>query len=89
MGLGVSRLHAAAVRSVSRIEQEIRAYPRLYAAFYSALNASPAVRRTVGKVKTGVREDGTHVVQEVQDGPLGLAERRRSAATAVRLGLAP
>ncbi len=89
MDLVVSGLRTAAVRSASRVEQEIRAYPRLYAAFYRALNARPAVRRIVGKVKTGVREDGTHVAQQPPDGPLGLAERRRSTATAVRLGLGP
>ena len=76
-------------RAASRAEQEIRSYPRVYAAFYRALNASPAVRRTVGVVKAGVREDGTAAQTALKIGPTGPAERRRATATAVRLGLPP
>lgn len=75
-------------RVASRAEQEIRAYPRVYGAFYRALNASPAVRRTVGVVKSGVREDGTAVaVATALDPPPGVRQDRRLAAVAARLGL--
>ena len=75
-------------RVASRLEQEIRAYPTVYSAFYRALSASPAVRRTVGVVKSGVREDGSAAaIETVLDPPDSPLLTRRRQAVAVRLGL--
>lgn len=89
-GRGSTALRARALlwRTASRAEQEIRAYPRVYAAFYRALGASPAVRRAVGRVKTGVREDVAPTATTAAP-PLTPAERRRHEAVATRLGLSP
>lgn len=76
------------LRAASRAEQEIRAYPRVYTTFYRVLGASPVVRRAIGRAKAGVRENGSRPAPSPVGGAsLGLAERRREAATAVRLGL--
>lgn len=82
------RLRAAAWRTASRAEQEIRAYPRLYAAFYRVLAARPGVRRAVGRVKNGVREDGTRAGVPAVATPDTRGDQRRRASVALRLGLA-
>lgn len=84
---GRERVRSAGWRVAGRVEQEIRAYPRVYLAFYRVLNASPAIRRGVGIVKAGVRGDGTTVPVAAASGPPDLAVQRRRAATAERLGL--
>ncbi|MCW2615831.1 MAG: hypothetical protein JWN08_2825 [Frankiales bacterium] len=82
------RAKTALWRVASRFEQEIRAYPRVYRAFYQALNASPAVRRAVGIVKSGVREDGSAAALDTElDPPRTRQQERRLAAVATRLGL--
>jgi hypothetical protein len=87
--VGVSgRARTALWGVASRAEQEIRAYPRVYAAFYRALNTSPAVRRAVGVVKSGVREDGSAAaVDTTLDPPDSRYRDRRLTAVATRLGL--
>lgn len=81
------KANATSRRLASRLEQEIRAYPRVYGAFYRALNASPAVRRTVGRVKTAVREGSMRSAAPASQPPLTEGDRRRRTATAARLGL--
>lgn len=73
--------------AAARLEQEIRAYPRVYSAFYRTLNASPAVRRGVGRVKRRVRQDGRPLSAPAGAPALTLALQRREQVTAVRLGL--
>lgn len=75
-----------ALRVAGRLEQEIRAYPRVYAGFYRILNRKQAVRALVGRTKAGVRGGGASVratsVQEPE-----LLRRQREATVAARLGL--
>lgn len=80
-------IRSAVLRTASRAEQEIRAYPRLYAAFYNLLTRSPAVRELVGRAKAGVRGGGGEgaTSRTVSEPPLLRA--RREAAVAHRLGL--
>lgn len=77
-----------AVLSVaSRVEQEIRAYPRAHAAFYRVITRNARVRDAVGRVRDGVRAS-PGVVDVVPTDPEVVA-RRREAAVAARLGLPP
>ena len=86
--MGVSgTAKALSWRTASRLEQEIRAYPRVYRTFYRALSASPTVRAAVGRIKTGVREGSTRAAPEPWQPPLTDGDRRRRTATAARLGL--
>ena len=81
------RLRRGAVRLASTIEQEIRAHPRLYNAFYQGIGRSPALRRVVGRAKDGVRQGNgpCQVAADPTDAPL--VQARREAAAATRLGL--
>lgn len=80
-------MRAVVVWIAARAEQEIRAYPRLHSAFYTAVTRNPAVRDLVGRAKDQVRGSRT------EQGPAPLAaaepevEARRRAAVARRLGL--
>ncbi len=71
----------------ARAEQEIRAYPRLHAAFYSAIARNERVRLLAGRAKNSVRGVG-----DIRAGgptrldDAGVAEAR-TAALARRLGL--
>jgi hypothetical protein len=88
--VGLSRDGRAILwRGAARVEQEIRAYPRMYSAFYRILNASPAARRAVGRVKSRVRHGRAVPGGTRSQAPQTLADQRREHATAVRLGLRP
>jgi hypothetical protein len=88
--VGLSRDGKAILwRGAARIEQEIRAYPRVYSAFYRTLNASPAARRAVGRVKSRVRHGGAVPGATRSHAPRTLADQCREHAVAVRLGLPP
>ncbi len=43
------------VRLAARLEQEIRAHPRVHSAFYKAISSNAALRRAAGSVKDRVR----------------------------------
>jgi hypothetical protein len=88
--VGLSRDGKAILwRGAARVEQEIRAYPRVYMAFYRALNASPTVRRAVGRVKSRLRHGGAAPGAIRPQAPQTLADQRREQAITVRLGLRP
>ena len=52
-------VRATVVSWAARAEQEIRSYPRAYAALYTLMHRVPAVRRGVGAVKRRVRTAGS------------------------------
>lgn len=83
------RLRVLAVGLVSRVEQEIRAYPKAYDLFYRALTRSARARALVGRAKDRVR--ATTMTRSAADEPLDdpLVVVRREQAAARRLGLAP
>ncbi|GAC1441632.1 MAG: hypothetical protein NVS3B26_11540 [Mycobacteriales bacterium] len=71
----------------ARAEQEIRAYPRLHAAFYSAIARNEGVRLAAGRVKNSVRGVGDiRAAVPLRLDDAGVAEAR-AAAVARRLGL--
>lgn len=70
----------------ARVEQEIRAYPRVYTAFYGVLTRNAWVRDLVGRTKAGVRGGGALAHASAVQEPTVLRERRE-AAVAARLGL--
>ena len=74
------------LRVAARAEQEIRAYPRVYAAFYGALTRNRPGRGLGGRTKAGVRGPGAaarpHGVAEP-----ALLRAQREQAVAQRLGL--
>jgi hypothetical protein len=80
------RSRALVLRAAARLEQEIRAYPRVYAAFYAALTRNRTARTLVGRAKAGVRGGGAAVRTAAVEEP-ALLRRRREAAVAARLGL--
>lgn len=73
------------IRLASRVEQEIRAYPRAHAAFYRVITRNARVRDAVGRVRDGVR--ATPGVEHTAPTDPDVVARRREAAVAVRLGL--
>lgn len=73
--------------AAARVEQEIRAYPRVYRAFYTVLTRYPPVRDLVGRAKAGVRGGGAASQSPGVVEP-ALLRGRREAAVAARLGLA-
>jgi hypothetical protein len=79
-------VRARLVRVVAWSEQEVRAHPRLYIAFYGAINRSPRLRDVAGRLRLRVRgrAGGAGVSRPVD--PTRAADRVRRA-TAVRLGL--
>lgn len=81
-------LRRLAVRTALAVEQEVRAHPRLYAAFYRGINRSDLARGVVGAVKARARSRSWQqgALTQVHDAPLVAAERRRSVA--LQLGLA-
>jgi hypothetical protein len=80
-------VRGAVIRLAARAEQEIRAYPRLHAAFYGVVTRNASVRHVVGRVKNRVRGAQTGR----GSAPLATVEpeveTRRRAAVARRLGL--
>lgn len=71
----------AVVRAASRLEQEIRAYPRVHATFYRVLTRSARVRALVGTTKAAVRgESGQAAPSELDESPLVLSRRLDGAA---------
>lgn len=76
----------AALRVAARLEQEIRAYPRVYSAFYAAMTRNRAIRDLVGRAKAGVRGGGAGAHSATVAEP-PLLQARREAAVAARLGL--
>ena len=81
-------MKALALRAAGRLEQEIRAYPRVYRVFYTALTHNRAVRTVVGRAKAGVRGGGAAAHTSAVEEPAVL-RARREAAVAARLGLTP
>lgn len=81
------RLRARVLAVASRGEQEIRSYPRLYAAFYRLLTTNPRVRALVGKAKAGVRDATDSTVRLVRPADLPEVEDIRRAALRERLEL--
>lgn len=79
-------LRSLAVRAAARAEQEIRAYPRVHSAFYTALTRNKTVRDLVGRAKAGVRGGGAPAHAPSVAEP-ALLRARREAAVAARLGL--
>lgn len=77
-----------ALRVAARAEQEIRAYPRLYSAFYAALTRNRRVRELVGRTKDGVRGGGAQLSRPTVQEPAALRALREDAV-ARRLGLRP
>jgi hypothetical protein len=80
-------VRGAVLRLAARAEQEIRAYPRLHAAFYGVVRRNAAVRSLVGRVKNGVRGSSSayavgHVLRDDPE-----VRRLREQAVAARLGL--
>lgn len=75
------------VRTASRLEQEIRAYPRVHATFYRALARSARVRALVGITKAAVRGEAGQAAAppDLEESPLVL--RRRFDGAAQRTGL--
>lgn len=80
---------ALAVRLASRAEQEIRAYPRLYAAFYKAVTSNPTARDLVGRAKDQVRSSGLPPVllTPLAEEPEVASRRRSGVAARLRLSL--
>jgi hypothetical protein len=80
-------VRAAAIRLAARAEQEIRAYPRLHAAFYGVVTRNSTVRHLVGRVKNRVRGRSSvgAVGPVLRDDPE--VRRLREQAVAARLGL--
>lgn len=76
-----------AVRAAARVEQEVRAYPRMYDAFYRALNRSPRIRALVGRAKVEVRSAGLAAARPQEPPESPVVRQRREAAVARRLGL--
>jgi hypothetical protein len=76
-----------AIRVAARAEQEIRAYPRLHNAFYTAVTRNPALRHLAGRARDRVRgaEAGRGAAPVAGQEPE--VEARRRAAVAHRLGL--
>lgn len=79
-------LKTLALRAAARAEQEIRAYPRVHSAFYTALTRNKVVRDLVGRAKAGVRGGGAPAHASSAEEP-ALLRGRREAAIAARLGL--
>jgi hypothetical protein len=80
-------VRGAAIRLAARAEQEIRAYPRLHAAFYGVVTRNATVRHLVGRVKNRVRGSSSaqavgHVLRDDPE-----VRRLREQAVAARLGL--
>ena len=80
-----AQLHARVARIGSWSEHEIRAHPRLYAAFYTALSRYPWVRKVAGLVRDRVRDDAG-VERPHTAGP-PVVDELRLRAVASRLGL--
>jgi hypothetical protein len=75
------------VRLAARIEQEVRAYPRLYAAFYGLVTAHPRARALMGRARDEVRavDGGGRAAPVPADDPAVVAARGRMLR--IRLGL--
>lgn len=70
----------------SRIEQRVRAHPRLYAAAYSALERYPRLSSLIRRVRAQVpRSDAPRLIRRPADS--SFVEERREAAVAAMLGL--
>lgn len=72
----------AVVRTAARLEQEIRAYPRVHATFYRVLTRSARVRGLVGNAKAAVRGEAGRAMAtpELKESQLVLQRRFESAA---------
>lgn len=77
-----------AIRAVAQAEQEIRAYPRLHAAFYTVITRNPALRELAGRAKARVRGTPPPGAEMLPPDDHAVAQRRL-ASLAVRLGLDP
>lgn len=79
---------ALGVRVASRMEQEIRAYPRVYRGFYALMGRSARLRVLAGGYKDRVRASAAEVVPagRLRDIPDPLRPQRERAVAA-RLGL--
>jgi hypothetical protein len=87
LGLALVKPHSFAIAAMGFVEQEIRAHPRLYDAFYRAVTRDPRLRRTAGRVKHRVRSSA-HTALTVPEPPDSLSvRRRREESVATRLGL--
>jgi hypothetical protein len=80
-------VRGAAIQLAARAEQEIRAYPRLHAAFYGVVTRNATVRHFVGRVKNRVRGSSSaeSAGPVLRDDPE--VRTLREQAVAARLGL--
>ncbi len=74
---------------VGTVEQEIRAYPRLYASFYAVVTRSAATRALAGRAKDLVRNQHAAAPRATLDVPDQAMVHRRRQALRVRLALPP
>lgn len=82
----VVRPRNLALRTAARLEEEIRAYPRIYGIFYTAMTRNRTLRNTVGRAKAAVRDAGSgpHASTAVEP---ALLRSRREQAVGARLGI--
>jgi hypothetical protein len=76
-----------AVTLFSRAEQEVRAYPRLHAAFYAAVTRNPWIRGVAGRAKDRVRGSAAPAGSAVLPLEEEEVRARRAAAVTARLKL--
>ena len=82
----LARSRLLLLRRAARIEQRVRAQPRLYAAAYSALERYPRLSSLIRRVRAQVpRPDAPSPIRRPADSPF--VEERREAAVAAMLGL--
>ena len=81
------RARDVALVAASRVEQQIRSYPRAYTLFYRVLTRHERVRAVVGRVKAGVRgaASASTRLERLPDRPEVESARRTSVRD--RLGL--
>lgn len=77
----------ASVALASRLEQEIRAHPRLHDAFYRLATRTPLFNSTVGRAKAAVRGAQADQVAVLRPEDSPRVNARREAAVAASLGL--
>ena len=82
-------LRGPALRVVAWGEQQVRAYPRVYAAFYGAITRNDVVRDLAGNLRDRVRGHPSWERPGVAGQPPVDALRRRVVADRLRLQVGP
>ena len=91
-GLGVAvltsrrTLRVQLVRVAALAEQEVRAHPRLHAAFYRGVRSSPRVNRALGRVLSAVRSSSASTTEVGVLEDSAAVRDRRLEAVRQRLG---